>query len=115
MSSGRQPGKMAMESNWSYRAPLISPSATFSSVLFSATPTQSLIIAAVPRQTASLIDAHRVAPREAPMLHEERLERVNHRTSPLSVRASSTCRYPTHDNVATEKRHCRVGLITRRS
>ena len=45
MSSGRKPGKMAMESNWSYRAPLISPSATFSSALFSATPTQSLIFA----------------------------------------------------------------------
>ena len=88
MSSGRKPDKMAMESTWSYRAPLISPSATFSSVLFSATPTQSLIFAAVPRQTASLIDAHRVAPREAPILHEERLERVNHRTSPLSVRVA---------------------------
>ena len=88
MSSGRKPGKMAMESTWSYRAPFISPSATFSSVLFSATPTQPLIFAAVPRQTASLIDAHRVSPREAPMLHEERLERVNRRTSPLPVRVA---------------------------
>ena len=89
MSSGRKPGKMAMESTWSYRAPLISPSATFSSVLFPATPAQSLIFAVVPRQTASLIDAHRVAPREAPMLHEERLERANRRASLLSVRTSS--------------------------
>ena len=26
-----------------------------------------------------------------------------------------SCRNPTRDNVATEKRHCRIGLITRRS